>query len=67
VAEEQIPLDPKKRDALFRKFAEYQRTLGPDKATIRVDSNRCETLFRGSSNPKQRRVIVACHDTAADH
>jgi hypothetical protein len=30
VAEEQIPLDPKKRDALFRKFAEYQKTLGPE-------------------------------------
>jgi hypothetical protein len=32
--QEQVPLDPKKRDALFREFAGYPRTLGPGKATF---------------------------------
>lgn len=67
-AQEQVPLDPKKRDALFREFAEYQRTLRPEKATMNLDSNRHEALFREFAQyQKQKHMIIAYRDTAADH
>jgi TRAP-type uncharacterized transport system substrate-binding protein len=67
-AQEQVPLDPKKRDALFRKFAEYLRTRGTDKAKIDVASNQREALFREFVQyQKQGHVIIAYQDTAANH
>ena len=66
-AQEQVPLDPKKRDALFREFAEYQRTPRPQKATMNLDSNQHDELFREFAQyQKQRHVIIAYRD-AADH
>ena len=67
-AQKQCPLDPKTRDALFREFAEYQRTPSSDKATIHVDSNQREAVFREFVDIRNsRHVIVAYRDTAADH
>ena len=45
-AQEQVPLDPKQREALFREFAEYQRTPAPEKAAMNLDPNQREALFR---------------------
>jgi TRAP-type uncharacterized transport system substrate-binding protein len=67
-AQEQAPLDPKNRDALFRDFAEYQKMAGREKATLNLDSNQREALFREFAQyQKQRHVIVAYRDTAGDH
>jgi TRAP-type uncharacterized transport system substrate-binding protein len=67
-AQEQVPLDPGKRDALFQDFAEYQRKAGPAKATLNLDLNQREALFREFAKyQKQRRVIIAYRDTATDH
>jgi uncharacterized protein len=67
-AQEQVPLDAKERKALFREFADYQRTLEPDKARARLDPKRREALFQEFAEyQKSHSVIVAYHDTAADH
>jgi hypothetical protein len=67
-AQEQIPLDPKQRVALFREFAEYQGTSGPENAAIHLDSNRREALFREFAQyEKQRHVRIAYRDTAVYH
>jgi len=61
-------LDPKQREALFREFADYQRTPEPNKATAHLDPKQQEALFRDFAEyQKAHRVIVAYHDTAADH
>jgi TRAP-type uncharacterized transport system substrate-binding protein len=66
--QEQVPRDPKEREALFREFAKYQRTPGPEKTTIHLDSNQREALFREFAQyGKQRHVIIAYHDTSDDH
>jgi hypothetical protein len=66
--QEQFPLDPRKRDALFREFAEYQRTPGSKKATMNLDLNQRAALFREFARyQKQRQVIIAYCDTAGDH
>jgi uncharacterized protein len=66
-AQEQVPLDPKEREALFREFADYQRTPEAAKAAA-LDPNQREALFRDFAEyQKSHRVIVAYHDTAADH
>jgi uncharacterized protein len=66
--QEQIPLDPKEREALFREFAKYQRTPGSEKATIHLGPNQREALFREFAQyGKQRHAIIAYHDTADDH
>jgi TRAP-type uncharacterized transport system substrate-binding protein len=66
--QEQVPLDPKQREALFREFAKYQRAPGPEKAAIHLDSNRREVLFREFAQyEKQRQVRIAYRDTAVDH
>jgi TRAP-type uncharacterized transport system substrate-binding protein len=66
--QEQVPLDPKKRDALFREFAEHQRTPDPEKATLHLDPKQREALFQDFAKyHKQQRVIIAYHDTAAGH
>ena len=66
--QEQVPLDPKQREALFREFAKYQRTPGPEKATLHLDSNQREALFREFAQyEKQRDVIIAYHNAAAGH
>jgi uncharacterized protein len=66
--QEQVPLDPKQREALFREFAKYQRTPGPERATIHLDSNQREALFREFAQyEKQRDVIIAYHNTAGNH
>jgi TRAP-type uncharacterized transport system substrate-binding protein len=48
--QEQVPLDPKARDALFREFADYQRIREPDKATMHpqgpLDPRERDALFR---------------------
>jgi uncharacterized protein len=67
-AQEQVPLDPKDREALFREFADYQRAPEAAKATAHLDPKRREALFRDFAEyQKTHRVIVAYHDTAADH
>ena len=67
-AQEQIPVDPKQREALFREFVEYQGTPGPEKAAIHLYSNQREALFREFAQyEKQRHVRIAYHDTAVDH
>jgi TRAP-type uncharacterized transport system substrate-binding protein len=69
-AQEQVPLDPKERDALFREFADYQRTPEPNKATAHLDPKQQVALFRDFAQyQKTHRVIVAYHDhdTAFDH
>ncbi len=67
-AQEQVPLDPKKRDALFREFAEYQRTPRPKNATMNLDSNQRDELFREFAQyRKQRHVIIAYRDAAEHH
>jgi TRAP-type uncharacterized transport system substrate-binding protein len=69
-AQEQVPLDPKERDALFREFADYQRTPEPNKATAHLDPKQQVALFRDFAQyQKTHRVIVAYHDhdTAPDH
>jgi TRAP-type uncharacterized transport system substrate-binding protein len=66
-AQEQVPLDPKEREALFRDFADYQRAPEPNKATAHLDPKQREALFRDFAEyRKTHRVIVAHHDTAAD-
>jgi TRAP-type uncharacterized transport system substrate-binding protein len=66
--QEQVPLDPKQREALFREFAKYQRPPGPEKATIHLDSAQREALFREFARyEKQLHVIVAYRDTAVGH
>src|SRR5262249_47825065 len=68
IVQEQFPLDPKKRDALFREFAEYQRTLRPEKAALKLDLSQLEALFREFPQyQKQRQLIVAYRDAAAGH
>jgi TRAP-type uncharacterized transport system substrate-binding protein len=56
-AQEQVPLDPKEREALFREFANYQRTHGPQKAAIHLKPKEREALFP---------VIIAYYAAAAD-
>jgi TRAP-type uncharacterized transport system substrate-binding protein len=66
--EERVPLDPKKHDALFREFAEHQRTPDPEKATLHLDPKQREALFRDFAKyQRQQQVIIAYHDTAAGH
>jgi TRAP-type uncharacterized transport system substrate-binding protein len=57
IAQEQVPLDPKEREALFREFANYQRTHGPQKAAIHLKPKEREALFP---------VIIAYYAAAAD-
>jgi hypothetical protein len=67
-AQEQVPLDAKQRETLFREFARYQRTRGPEKSAIDLDSNRREALFREFAQyEKQRHVVIAYRDTADGH
>jgi TRAP transporter TAXI family solute receptor len=67
-AQEQVPLDPKDREALFQEFADYQRAPEVAKATAHLDPKRREALFRDFAEyQKTHRVIVAYHDTAANH
>jgi hypothetical protein len=66
--QEQVPLDPKQREALFREFATYQRAPGPEKATIHIDSNQREALFREFAQyEKQPHAIIAYRATAGDY
>jgi TRAP-type uncharacterized transport system substrate-binding protein len=66
--QEQVPLDPKKRDALFREFAEHQKTSDPEKATLHLDPKQREALFQDFAKyQRQQQVIIAYHDTAAGH
>ena len=67
-AQEQVPLDPKEREALFREFAAYQRTLKPEQAALHLDSTRREALFRDFAEyRKHQQTIIAYHNTIADH
>src|SRR5271169_196874 len=64
--QEQVPVDPKEREALFREFADYQRTPEPQKAAVHLKPKEREALIRDFAQyQKQRRVIVAYDDTAA--
>jgi hypothetical protein len=63
-------MDLRERDALFREFADYQRTPEPNKATAHLDPKQQVALFRDFAQyQKTHRVIVAYHDhdTAFDH
>jgi hypothetical protein len=63
----QVPLDPEEREALFREFADYQRTHEPQKAAVDLDPKQRETLFRDFARyQKQRQTIIAYHGTATD-
>jgi TRAP-type uncharacterized transport system substrate-binding protein len=67
-AQEQVPLDPKEREALFREFAAYQRTLKPEQAALHLDPTRREALFRDFAEyRKHQQTIIAYHETTADH
>lgn len=65
--QEQVPLDPKRRDALFREFAEYQRTPGAEKARLNLDSNQREALFREFAQYQKKRHVIIAYRTADDH
>jgi uncharacterized protein len=66
--QEQVPLDPKKRDALFREFADRLRAPNPENAAFHLDPKQREALFREFAQfQKQRHVIIAYHDTADGH
>jgi TRAP-type uncharacterized transport system substrate-binding protein len=65
--QEQVPLDPKERQALFREFADYQKTIESQKAAVLLRPNEREALFRDFAQyQKQRHVIIAYYNTAAD-
>jgi hypothetical protein len=65
---EQAPLDPKEREALFREFADYQRSYKPAKAALDLDPTRREALFRDFAKyRKHPQTIIAYHGTTADH
>jgi uncharacterized protein len=67
-AQEHVPLDPEKRDELFREFAKYQGVPGPEKTTTQLNSNQHEALFREFAQyAKQRHVVIASQDTADHH
>jgi TRAP-type uncharacterized transport system substrate-binding protein len=64
--QEQVPLDPKERDALFREFAEYPENGRPGESDL--DPNQREALFREFAQyQKQRHVNIAYLDTAGEH
>jgi uncharacterized protein len=66
--QEPLPLDPKNRDALFREFAEYQRTPGSGTATMNFNTKQREALIREFAQyQKQQRVIIAYRDAADGH
>lgn len=65
--QERVPLDPQEREALFREFADYQRTREPQKAAVHLKPEQLEALFREFAQYQiQRQVIIAYHDTVAD-
>ena len=67
-AREQVPLDPKEREALFLEFADYQRTPKPAKAALHLNPTRREALFRDFAEyQKHQQTIIAYHGTTADH
>ena len=67
-AQEQVPLDPKEREALFREFADYQRIPQPAQAAPLLDATRREVLFRDFAEyRKHQQTIIAYRDTTADH
>jgi hypothetical protein len=67
-AQKQVPLDPKEREALFREFTDYQRTLKPAKAALHLDPTRRKALFRDFAEyRKHQQTIIAYHGTTADH
>jgi hypothetical protein len=64
--QEQVPLDPKEREALFREFADYQRTPKPAQAALHLDATRREALFRDFAEyRKHQQTIIAYRDTTA--
>jgi hypothetical protein len=54
-AQQQVPLDSKKRGILFREFAKYQRTLRPERATMNLDSRQRDALFREFAQYQKQR------------
>ena len=66
-AREQVPFDPKKRSALFREFVEYQSALGPEKATMNLDSSQREALFREFAQYQKQRHVIIAYRMAEDH
>ena len=67
-AQEQVPLDSKQREALFREFTDYQRAPKPAQAALRLDPTRREALFRDFAEyRKHQQTIIAYHGTTADH
>jgi len=67
-AQEQVPLDPKEREALFREFADYQRIPQPAPSALLLDPTRREVLFRDFAEyRKHQQTIIAYRDTTVDH
>jgi uncharacterized protein len=67
-AQEQVPLDPKKREALYREFVDYQKRTDAAKAVIHLDPKQHEALFRDFAEfRKHQNTIIAYHETAADN
>jgi len=65
--QEQVPLDPKEREALFREFADYQRAPEPQDAAIHLKPKQREELIRDFAQyQQQRQVIISYHDTLAN-
>src|SRR5262249_43222426 len=65
--QEQVSLDPKEREALFREFADYQKTIESQKAAVLLKPKEREALFRDFAQyRKQRQVTIAYYNTASD-
>jgi uncharacterized protein len=62
------PLDPQERQALFREFADYQKTREPQRAAVQLKPEQREALFQefAARYQKQRQVMIAYHDNVAD-
>ena len=62
-----VPVDLQEREALFREFADFQRTRELQGAAVYVKPEQREALFRDFAQyQKQRQVIIAYHDIVAD-
>ena len=67
-AQERVPLGPKEREALFRQFADYQRTPDFAKAAVHLGLKQREALFRDFAEYRRtHRVVVAYDGGSADH
>ena len=67
-AQREVPLNAQQRDALFREFAEFQRTARPEKGAVTPPPNQREALFREFAQyQKQQHLIIAYDGPTDDH